>query len=82
MANNKSPGFLGVTTNMLKSLPDDALDLLTSIIEQFWNDPDTDIPLWHRTKLTSLYKGKGSPHDPNNWRGICLKEQEPKLSAA
>jgi len=26
-----------------------------------------------------LFKGKGSTHDPNNWRGICLKEMSAKI---
>ena len=25
------------------------------------------------------YKGKGATHDPNNWRGICLKEMSTKI---
>ena len=33
-------------------------------------------------KLTLLYKGKGNHHDPNNWRGICLKETSTKIISA
>jgi len=26
-----------------------------------------------------LYKGKGNTYNPNNWRGICLKESTAKI---
>jgi len=29
--------------------------------------------------LTTLYKGKGDPKDPNNWRGIFLNESMTKI---
>ena len=32
MKTNKAPGISGVTTDMLKNLPNDAIDLLTTII--------------------------------------------------
>ena len=79
MKNNKAPGITGVTTDMLKNLPDKALKFLTDIIQNYWDNPNTDFPSWHTTKLTTLFKGKGSTHDPNNWRGICLKETSAKI---
>jgi hypothetical protein len=27
----------------------------------------------------ALYKGKGKTNDPNNWRGVCLKEITSKV---
>ena len=33
MKNNKAPGITGVTTNMLTNLPDEALKILTNIIQ-------------------------------------------------
>ena len=70
---------MGVTTDMLKNLPDKALKFITDIIQNYWDNPNTDFPSWHATKLTMLFKGKGSTHDPNNWRGICLKETSAKI---
>ena len=56
--------------------------LLTSFIQQFWDDNDCDFELWHKTKLRMLYKGKGNMQDPNNWHGICLKETSAKIVSA
>jgi len=77
--NNKAPGITGVTTNMMKNLPDEALKFLTNIIQNYLDNPNTNFPSWHATKLTTLFKGKGLMHDPNNWRGICLKETSAKI---
>ena len=64
---------------MLKNLPDEALELLTNIIQNYWDNPNTNFPSWHATKLTTLFKDKGSMHDSNNWRDICLKEVSAKI---
>ena len=82
MKNNKSPGISGATTDMFKNLPEEGYDLLTSFIQQFWENNECDFNQWHLTKLTMLYKGKGNTHDPNNWRGICLKETSSKIVSA
>jgi hypothetical protein len=34
---------------------------------------------WHTTILQMIYKGKGNPQDPNNHRGIDLKETSAKV---
>ena len=51
MKNNKAPGITGVTTDMLKNLPDEALKFLTDITQNYWDNPNTDFPSWHATKL-------------------------------
>jgi len=51
MKNNKAPGIMGVTTDMLKNLPDEALKFLTDITQNYWDNPNTDFPSWHATKL-------------------------------
>jgi len=66
---------------MLKNLPDEGIMLLTSFIQQFWDD-DCNFEQWHKTKLSMLYKGKGNMQDPNNWCGICLKETSAKIVSA
>ena len=38
-----------------------------------------DFDSWHLTKLISLYNGKGSMYDPNNYHRICLKETTAKI---
>jgi len=72
MKNNKAPGDTGVTTDMIKHI-------LTKVIQDFWKNPECDFNSWHVQKLITLYKGKGDPKDPNNWRRICLKEMTAKI---
>jgi len=79
MKTNKAPGDTGVTIDMLKNLPEEGYELLTKVIQDFWINPDCNVNSWHVQKLTTLYKGKGNPKDPNNWRGICLKEMTAKI---
>jgi hypothetical protein len=35
--------------------------------------------VWHTMLLTALYKEKGKTNDPNNWRGIFVKELTSKV---
>ena len=79
MKNNKALGISGIITDMIKSLPEEGFQILTSHIQQFWEDPDYDHEAWHKTTLTLLYKGKGKTEDLNNWRGIFLKETLVKI---
>jgi len=71
---NEAPGETGVTADMIKNLPLEALKLIASLICNFWTKQNTNFQSWHTTKLSNLYKGKGDQQDPNKWRGICLKE--------
>ena len=79
MQYDKSPGQSGLSTDMIKNLPPRAFDYYVKLIQNFWNNPDTDFTSWHITLLKVLYKGKGDPQDPNNNRGIALKETSAKL---
>ena len=79
MKNNKAPRITGVTTDMIKNLPQEGTELLVSLIQEFWSNPEVDFDHWHRIKLSNLYKGKGDPQDLNNWFGICLKETTVKI---
>ena len=56
--------------------------ILTAHIQELWEDEECNYDTWHKTKLTLLYKGKGNHHDPNNWRGTCLKETSTKIISA
>ena len=67
-------GISGITMDMLKNLPKESYTILTSFIQQFWDDNNCNFDQWHKSKLALLYKGKGNHHDPNNWREICLKK--------
>ena len=79
MKNNKAPGISGVTTYILKNIPEEGHTLLTLFVQQFW-EGNCNFNQWHKTKLSMLYyKGKGNTHDPNNWRGIYLKESTAKI---
>jgi hypothetical protein len=79
MAYDKSPGQSGLTTDMIKNLPPRAFNYFVKLIQNFWQDPNTDYDAWHITLLRVVYKGKGDPQDPNNSRGIALKETSAKV---
>ena len=79
MMNNKAPGQAKVTINMLKNLPEEAMQFITDFIKQYWLDENCHIKLWNHQKLISLYKGKGDIQNLKNWRGICLKETIAKI---
>ena len=79
MAYDKAPGQSKLTTDMIKNLPPSALDLYTEIIQEFWKNERVDLNSWHTTILNTIYKGKGDPQDPNNRRGIALKETPVKV---
>ena len=51
MAYDKSPGQSGVTTDMIKNLPPRAFNHYVLIIQNFWQNPDTDYNAWHTTLL-------------------------------
>ena len=73
-----APGTTGVTSDMLKALSENATEYITETVVDFWNNK-RDVESWHQMNLTALYKGKGETHDPNNWRGVCLKELGSKI---
>jgi hypothetical protein len=79
MAGNKAPGKSGLTMDMIKCLPPKAMNLYVEIIQEFWKNDDIEFESWRITVLNLLYKGKGDPHDPNNHRGIALKETSAKV---
>ena len=64
---------------MLKSLPSSATDFYVEVIQEFWRNKEVDLDSWHVTLLNTIYKGKGDPQDPNNHRGIALKETSAKI---
>jgi hypothetical protein len=79
MTNDKAPGDSGMTTNMMKTLPPKALLFYSELICEFWKNDEINFDSWHSTLLTTIYKGKGNHQDPNNHRGICLKESSQKI---
>ena len=58
MKSNKAPGMSHITMDMLKNLPEDALNFIVETIQEVW-EHDTDFTSWHMTKLNILYKNKG-----------------------
>lgn len=74
MANDKAPGATGVTTDMMKNLPPKATLFYSELIQEFWNNKETNFDSWYETLLIAVNKGKNDPQDPNNHRGVCLKE--------
>ncbi len=79
MKNDKAPGTSNVMTDMIKSLLQQGLNLLSELIMKYWTEPTADFELWHLTKLSSVCKGKDNQQDQNNHRGICLKETSAKI---
>ena len=79
MPYDKSPGQSGLSTDIIKNLPPRAFNHFVKLIQDFWTEPDTDFASWHVTLLKVLYTGKGDPQDPNNNRGIALKETSAKV---
>jgi hypothetical protein len=58
-----TPGATGVTSDMLKALPDDARSYIAHIIKRYWKgeiNPEES----HVTTLTMLYKGKRKTKGP------------------
>ena len=66
MPYDKSPGQLGLSTDMIKNLSPRAFNYYVKLIQDFWTEPNTDFASWHVMLLKVLYKGKGDPQDPNN----------------
>ncbi len=58
MKYDKAPGTAGLSTAMIKSLPEDTMDFLTQVIQEFWTNQDPEFDSWHMTSLSILYKGK------------------------
>ena len=79
MKNNKAPCLTGLTMDMIKALPEEAVNFLTEAIHEYWMSSECDFETWHIQKLVTLYKEKGDAKDLNNWRGMCLKETTAKV---
>ena len=80
MVNGKAPGEDGVTVAAIKALPDDAIELIVKYFDDFWTK-GTDYDEWHSAILKCLPK-KGDLSNPNNWRGICLKDIIAKIHSS
>jgi hypothetical protein len=83
MKNDKAAGVTGVTPDMLKVRSKAAIDYMPETIRKYWKG-ELDCEEWHVLKLTMLYKGEGEgeSNDPNNWRGIRLKELTSKITSS
>jgi len=42
MKNNKAPRITVVTMDMIKNLPKEGTELLVSLIQEFWSNPEID----------------------------------------
>jgi hypothetical protein len=56
MKNDKAPGTSNVTTDMIKNLLQQGLNLLSELIMKYWTEPTTDFEAWYIMKLSSVYK--------------------------
>ena len=80
-SNGKACGPDGIRNEFLKNLPDEALEC---ILEFFNKILDTGIipEDWTIGTILPLYKNKGPPEDPGNYRGITLLSCLGKLFTA
>ena len=80
-SNGKASGPDGIRNEFLKNLPDEALEC---ILEFFNKILDTGIipEDWTIGTILPLYKNKGPPEDPGNYRGITLLSCLGKLFTA
>jgi hypothetical protein len=78
MKQETAPGISVVMPDIIKALPEKALEHLTLIIQKIWKGEE-DHEVWHTLLPMALYKEKGKTNNPNNWRGICLKELSSKV---
>ena len=74
MKNNKAPGESGIPAEALKALPPTAFDILYELLTQFWQGTRHHFTEWQTALLQVLYKGKGDPRNPTNYRGIVLQD--------
>lgn len=66
----KSPGKDGLTAELYKELPEEALREILGILNRIW--AIEDIPNAFREAIIIPIHKKGSKKDPNNYRGISL----------
>ena len=78
LSDNKAPGFDRIANEHLKKSAPWTLDIWVLLMNAcLWF---TCLPSqWRTAKLISLFKGKGSPSDPSNYRGIALMNTSMKL---
>ena len=80
LKNGKAPGLCGITAEMLKASGNPGIQWLTGVIKQVWQSGL--IPSdWKKGIILSIYKGKGSPKDCRNFRGVTLLSVPGKVFA-
>jgi len=80
LKNGKAPGLCGITAEMLKASGDLGILWLTSVIKQVWQTGVIP-PDWRNGIILPICKGKGSPKDCKNYRGISLLSTPGKVFA-
>jgi hypothetical protein len=79
--NDSAPGESGVTNEALKHLSEKGKEMLLRILQNAFTGA-TNPPEWRRAILKCLFKNKGDPSNPDQWRGICLKDMTARLLSA
>jgi hypothetical protein len=71
--NNKAVGFNGIPAEMWKifSITNDGIKILTNLFNKVKNKNEFPSD-WKVAIICPIYKGKGSPQEPGNYRGISL----------
>jgi hypothetical protein len=73
MRNNRAPSLSHATVGMLKEAPSDTREQLCNTISHYLASASY-LAEWRTGHLRLLFKGKGDPPDPANYRPINLTE--------
>jgi hypothetical protein len=78
MKKNKSPGFDGITTELLQGGGETIVKAMHTLVNKIHHEEQ--IPEdWGKSLIVPIYKRKGDPQDCKNYRGISLQSVPGKV---
>jgi hypothetical protein len=85
LSSNKAPGANNIPAEAFKLGGEVLVTKLEKVYKDCWPKSDTEraslFQSWREAEVITLYKGKGSRNDPNNYRGIFLLDVAGKILA-
>jgi len=79
--NGTAPGFDYLGIELFKWGGERLEDILLNLFTKMWQVPSRIPPEWANSVMITLFKGKGSRDDCNNYRGISLLDVAGKILA-